>query len=299
MSTTSPTRTTNVINAICNLISLTETHGAPLRLSATGVGRYNNAINSVGESFEDFIRHSFANSFGLPDEEKARRWSSIYSYIGGQNNPPDLMIRGGDAVEIKKIGSIGGSIQLNSSMPEQVLRSDSPMLTNECRNSEVWNEKPLLYVIGTVQQSLLTHISMVYGSEFCSTEASYRGLRDLIANEIGSLDNISLVNSREIAHVANIDPLNITSLRVRGMWTIDNPINVFNYVYSRPTNCAFSLMFLVSRTRWDNYMNNEQLINLAGNPNIDGERLKIKYCRIKAPDNPQILKDAVLVTYWR
>ena len=293
------TNTMNVINAICNLISLTETRGAPLRLSSRGAGRYTNAINSVGESFEDFIRHSFAGSFGLSDEEKARRWASVYSYIGGQNNPPDLMLRGGDAVEIKKIESIGGSIQLNSSMPEQVLRRDNPMLTNECRNSEIWDEKPLLYVVGTVKQSLLTHISMVYGSEFCSTEANYRELRDQIANEIASLDHISLVDSREIAHVNNIDPLNITSLRVRGMWIIDNPINIFNFVYSRPNNCVFSLMFLVSRAQWNNYVNNGQLINLANNLNRGVERLKIEDCRIKDPCNPQRFKDGVLVTYWK
>lgn len=291
--------TMNVINAISNIISLTETRGAPLRLSSRGVGRYTNAINSVGESFEDFIRHSFADSFGLPDEERARRWASVYSYIGGQNNPPDLMLRGGEAVEIKKIESIGGSIQLNSSMPEQVLKRDNPMLTSECRYSEIWDEKPLLYVVGTVKQSLLTHISMVYGSEFCSTEANYRELKDQIANEIASLDHISLITSREIAHVNNIDPLNITSLRVRGMWIIDNPINIFKYVYTRPANCDFSLMFLVSRTQWNSYVNNGQLIDLANNIDIGVKRLRIEDCVIKDPCNPRRFKDGVLVTYWK
>ena len=48
------------------------------------------------------------------------------------------MIKGGDAIEVKKTESANTSLALNSSYPKSHLTSANPMITNECRTCEEW-----------------------------------------------------------------------------------------------------------------------------------------------------------------
>ncbi len=57
------------------------------------------------------------------------------------------MIRGGDAIEVKKIQSRGSSISLNSSYPKNRLYSESTQITKECKECEDWEQKDILYII--------------------------------------------------------------------------------------------------------------------------------------------------------
>lgn len=42
------------------------------------------------------------------------------------------------------------------------------------------------------------------------------------------IPNISLTDTRELGKLNKVDPLGITYLRIRGMWGIENPFQVFN-----------------------------------------------------------------------
>lgn len=64
-----------------------------------------NRINSVGEALENYIKDVFADSFSLIGLERLERFNQVFSYTGNQNNPPDIILRNGDAIEIKKIQS--------------------------------------------------------------------------------------------------------------------------------------------------------------------------------------------------
>lgn len=59
--------------------------------------------------------------------------NSPFSYIGNQNNPPDLMIKHGDAIEIKKIQTANANLVLNSSYPKDKLYANNPMITKTVR----------------------------------------------------------------------------------------------------------------------------------------------------------------------
>jgi hypothetical protein len=63
------------------------------------------------------------------EQSRLDQFSRVFSYQGNPNNPPDLMIRQGDAIEIKKIESPHSSLALNSSYPKAKLFSHSTMLT--------------------------------------------------------------------------------------------------------------------------------------------------------------------------
>ena len=55
----------------------------------------------------------FANSFNLSETEKLEKWNEVFSYLGNNSNPPDAMLRGGDAIEIKKLETDSKELALN------------------------------------------------------------------------------------------------------------------------------------------------------------------------------------------
>src|SRR4030042_2446321 len=108
-------------------------------------------INAVGEQLEFFVKDAIANSFTLPSDKKDKAYSDVFSYLGNQNNGPDIIINEGDAFEIKKIENTSAALALNSSPPKDVLLSSDIRITDACRKCEkdLWKQKDLFYVIGS------------------------------------------------------------------------------------------------------------------------------------------------------
>lgn len=86
----------NVIDSVITLIARNN-----FRLMNMNGG--NNRINSVGYALEDYIKNLFANTFECNENEKLLKWNEIFSYLGNDSNPPDIMLRNGDAVEVKRL----------------------------------------------------------------------------------------------------------------------------------------------------------------------------------------------------
>ena len=80
-----------------------------------------NRANSVGEALENYVKDIFANSFELPEVERLEKFKEVFSYLGNQNNPPDIILRNGDAIETKKVQSPTSALALNSSYPKAKL----------------------------------------------------------------------------------------------------------------------------------------------------------------------------------
>jgi hypothetical protein len=113
-----------------------------------------NRINAVGDALEEYIKDIFADTIDETNlDRKTNKYNQVFSWQGSQNNPPDLIIRNGDAVEVKKIGTIGSQIALNSSFPKAKLFAKDPMISADCRKCEAWTEKDLVYAIGVTKES--------------------------------------------------------------------------------------------------------------------------------------------------
>ena len=104
----------SIINAIINLINNPITEIKEYYTSK-------NKINSVGDALEMYIKDLFSDAFNLSDEEKLEKYDKIFSYTGNKNNPPDIILKNGDAIEVKKIESRNSSLALNSSYPKAKL----------------------------------------------------------------------------------------------------------------------------------------------------------------------------------
>ena len=126
-------------------------------------------------------------------------------------------------IEVKKIESLDASLALNSSYPKHTIRSDSTMISEACRDAEDWTEKDMLYVVGSVRNSMLRHLTMVYGLDYCASESCYSGLKTRISQGVNAIPGVEFSETRELGRINRVDPLGITYMRVRGMWGIENP----------------------------------------------------------------------------
>lgn len=276
----------NIVNAIINMVNNPVT-----QLVNYYQGR--NRANNVGDALEEYIKDLFANSFDLPESERLERISGVFSYLGNNSNPPDAMLLNGDAIEVKKIETDTAALALNSSYPKHTVKASSPMISSACKTAENWTEKDIIYAVGVVKNNNLKHLCMVYGLDYCASEECYSRIKTTIKNGVESIPGIEFAESRELGHINKVDPLGITYMRVCGMWGIENPWNVFSYVYKRNPQKKFNFMCIINNAKWATFDNTSELIALSK----EISDLSISDVKIKNPDNPAQLVDAKLIAF--
>lgn len=276
----------NIINAIINLVQNPVTQ-------LVNYYQGKNRANNAGDALEEYVKDIFANSFDMSEMERLEQLNAVFSYLGNNSNPPDAMIKNGDAIEVKKIESVNASLALNSSYPKHKIRSSSPMISSACKNAENWTEKDILYIVGVVTQNCLKHLCMVYGLDYCASEKCYSRIKDTIKNGVEAVSGFEFAESRELGRINRVDPLGITYMRIRGMWGIENPWKVFHYVYTLDMSKEFTFMCIINETKWNTLSNIQELIDLAQvTPG-----LSITDTRVKNPDNPAQLNNAKLICF--
>ena len=249
----------------------------------------------MGDALEEYIKDIFAGTYTITDEQKRLKIiSESFSYLGNNSNPPDAMLKNGDAIEVKKIENNNSSLALNSSYPKHKLYADSSMISIHCKDAEAWNEKDIIYAVGVVDNNKLLNLSFVYGLDYCASEETYTKIKTKIKDGVEAIPGVEFAETRELGRVNKVDPLGITYLRVRGMWGIENPWTVFKYVYEKDLNSEFNFFAIINEEKYSEFNKEdrkefEDFVN-----NSDLSMIKIK---IKNPDNPAILKNAYLITY--
>jgi hypothetical protein len=277
---------TNILEAIKNIILLNDK-------LVSGNSKSLTRANSMGEALEEFVKDAFTDSFSLSDEEKLYEYNKHFSWLGSQNNPPDIIIRGGDAIEVKKIINPKSSLALNSSYPKSTLKNSSPMITTECRRCEDWDEKDLIYTIGHTDKKDIKSLWFVYGSIYAAKQDTYERFKSLISEGINTIPDVKFSETKELGRVNQVDPLGITNLRIRGMWQIENPRKVFSYLINPPTNSKFELIAIIPKVKFDSF--GESINSLL---DLKLKELSIVDKKVKDPNNPAKLIDVVMITYF-
>ncbi len=279
----------NIVDAILNLANYGNNS---LLVNDKGKNRANN----MGDGLEEFIKDMFAGTFNMEGEERLLKMQETFSYLGNNSNPPDAMLKNGDALEVKKIETTSASLALNSSHPKHKLCVDDEMLSNACRKAEKWNEKDVIYLVGYVKKTKLKSLAMVYGMDYCADASCYLKLKNAIKQGVENT-GFNFSESRELGHINKVDPLGITYMRVRGMWGIENPWKVFSYVFDRKEDDRmdeeFSMMCIIRKSKWDSFENKENLLKLSALPNFT-----IKDVYIRDPNNTALLNEAKLISFY-
>ncbi len=253
----------------------------------------NNRMNNMGEGLEAYIKNAFADTLHETDKIKLNeKISQTFSYTGNKTNPPDMMLYKSDAIEVKKIESPNTSLQLNSSYPKSKLHIKNAKINQTCRECEDWEEKDLLYTIGYTKNKKLLSLWMLYGDCYAADFDTYQKVENKITDSINAITDLEInTKTNELSGVKNIDPLGITYLRVRGMWIIENPNKVFEYLYKYDKKSNFQLITLMKKTKYQSM------------PEIDKNQLEsmdtiiIKNIKLKNPNNPANLIDAKLLVF--
>ena len=174
----------NIINAI---IQLVENPKFELRKYSES----HNRANNMGEALEEYIKDIFAGTVNETDENiRNQKLSKVFSYLGNQNNPPDSMLWGGDAIEVKKIESNDSSLALNSSYPKAKLFADSPMIKKACRTCENWTVKDMIYAVGVVDDNNIKSLALVYGDDYCAEKSVYEQIKSVIKTGVESITGV-------------------------------------------------------------------------------------------------------------
>jgi len=279
----------NIINAIINLVNNPITE-------LVEYYNINNRAVSTGDSLEEYVKDLFAGTLIENDEQKRLSMiSKEFSYLGNASNPPDSMLRNGDAIEVKKMENYSSEIQLNSSYPKNKLLSSSSMISNSCKCAEEWSEKDVLYIVGVVKEKQLLSLFFIYGMDYAANENTYIKVKDKIKKGIQEIPFIELIDTKELGRLNKIDPLGITSLRMRGMWLIKNPWNTFKYVYTIDSKNKFNFISIINTVKYNSFPNIQELEKLSKkNPS-----LLIDDIQIKSPDNPAELVSAKKIVFTK
>jgi len=253
-----------------------------------------NRVNNAGKALEIYIQDAFAGTINETDElKRLEKLEQIYSYQGNQNNPPDLMLKNSDAIEVKKLQSKNSAIALNSSYPKAKLYANSPMITKACRECEKWETKDIIYTIGYTTDNSLKSLWMVYGDCFCADKETYERIKNTISSGINSISDVEFTATKELGKVKKVDPLGITDLRIRGMWHIANPHKVFDYIYKYDESKRFQMVCLMRKEKYEGLpLEDREALECLS---VDG--VEVLDVRIKSPDNPVILVDAKLLIF--
>jgi len=277
---------TNILEAIYNIV--THKNFAIRKFYSS-----RNRANSMGEALENYIKDALADTFDSNDEEsRLKTYNKVFSWLGSQNNPPDIMIKGGDAIEVKKTQSANSSLALNSSYPKTDLRLTSPMITSECRDCEEWAVKDLIYCVGYTSDTELKSLWIISGNIFAAKHETYQRVKDTISEGIKTIPDVIFSETKELGRVNQVDPLGITNLRIRGMWQIENPRKVFNYVH-QSNNEKFELICIIPTKKYHSFPNESKIkIEELG---IDD--FSISDVEIKDPNNPAKLISCKLIVF--
>ena len=162
-------------------------------------------------------------------------------------------MKNSDAIEVKKLQSKSSAIALNSSYPKAKLHRTSKMATKACMECDGgdWVDKDIIYAVGYTDDSRLKSLYLVYGDCFCADSEVYERIKNIIADGVNSISDIEFTQTKELGKVKKVDPLGITDLRIRGMWHIDNPNKIFDYVYHYDESKDFQLICLMKLDKYN------------------------------------------------
>ena len=257
----------NIINAINNLY----TFGSKVS-SDTPIAH--NLIQAQGEPLEKTIKKIFLDH--IPDTLTNKN-KHYFSYQGSANNPPDLKLKGGDIVEIKKIQShTTPSISLNSSWPRDKMNKDDPKINQQCRDCEKWIEADLFYAIGVLPKDHKETFSLFFLHGECMNAPTkfYEKFYKNLQTDIAKLSYNFHLETKELGRLNKIDPLGNTHLRIRGMFGMPNPFRHFNFCKVDQTK-KLNIFCLMTKEKYNSFKNEDRDL-IEQNKGISKDLKKIK-----------------------
>lgn len=248
-----------------------------------------NRINSQGEMLEWFVRDLFSGGYLIKDwKEKEEIWQNSFFHLGSVNKPPDFITHDGIAVEVKK-AQTASTIHFNSSYPKK----------HDYLDEEKNVKLDTIYAIGKLSKTNdLEMFWLVCGDCLFARNEVYFLHREEIKTHIGSAkDSDKQGKTKELGRYNKIDPLEITDLRIRSMYQVKHPEQVFDYLLEniQIDKEKIKCFSLILENNWKNFSLElkSQIKKLSSEENFF-----IKDVSIKNPDNPKERLSAKFIYFY-
>lgn len=292
----------NTLTAYYNILAHNSSKLPPI------ISRKGGSSNSQGDYFEFFIKDIYCKeSLQYPyKEEKENKYLEYFSWTGDASHFPDMIIRGGEGIETKKMNSDSKSIALNSSYPKDYLYMDTQNIPKEMtEDNPHWNKKHIVYAVATVPKNIngiqnedqkCSKIWLAFGNTFVADRLVYLNLINGIKlGAESSNPTAEFKPSKEIGRIKNVDPQQRTTLRLRGMWELASPSYLFEKFLKpdfAPQGSSQVNMVILTR----DFENTDRKPDFS--EFINNERLIIHEVEIPDPNNPaNVLKAKIFQGY--
>ena len=168
----------NIINAICNIVSCANSD------LKSNVSNKSGIFNKTDDLMEDYIKDAIAGSFQLPINKKMDFYTKSFSYLGNQNNPPHIIVKNGDAFEIRKIKNFNSYLTLNGPTLRNKLLDSDIRITTACKNceSKSWKEKDLFYTVVNTKRKNLKYLFFIQGVCYAAEPKTYEKNKKRLRN---------------------------------------------------------------------------------------------------------------------
>ena len=135
----------------------------------------------------------------------------------------------------------------------------------------------------------------VYGDCYAADKEIYERIKNTIIKGLHSISDIDLARTNELGKIKKVDPLGITDLRVRGMWSIFHPKKVFNYLPKKKENPRFAFYCVIKEDKFNSFaqIDRRNLENL-----LDNQNFFITDLQIKNPNNPAYLENIKFLEFY-
>lgn len=135
---------------------------------------------------------------------------------------------------------------------------------------------------------------MIQGDLYCAHKDHYLKIIRRVKNGINeSLDSMGIKHAKtnELGRINEVDPLGITYFRIRGMWGIKNPLEVYEYLYKINQFNRFTLICLMTKEKYETF-DQPSRIRIE-----KSDLLKIEDIYVKDPNNTVNLIQSKLITF--
>lgn len=292
--------TANVLNAIVALSSFKNTN-----IGENG-SNYDSRVSSSGENFEIYVKDLLTGSFYRGENDRNKAYKRHFSFIGSQNKAVDAIAKFGDAFEIMKIeqrsfARSSGKLALNNSPPKDVLYSNDKRIRSDVRliDGGSWEKKDIFYVVGAISGHRVKRLLFVQGTCYAASSDTYKKIFQTVKEQIGGTvkeSGLEFEETKELGRIRNADPLGITDFRMRGMWEIRNPFDVFKDIIRMDSDDEFICYAIMDEFKFLDLLSlrkaeeGDFFRDIGGNRLVSHDRVEIK-----DPNVPGNLKKAVLI----
>jgi len=154
-----------------------------------------------------------------------------------------------------------GDLQLNSFHSKAKLYS-TQNITEECRNceDELLNKKEIVYAIGHIpkKSKQLKSLWFVYGTCYAAKKEVYTDIETEIKSSLANNTAFNIdTTGKELGKVRNVDSLDITYLRIRGMWVIKHPSKLFVDLYKQEDE-TFSMVAIIPLDKYNSFSESDR-----------------------------------------